>query len=354
MESFHIDLAHHLTHALTDVLRDYEHELRLLDSPLVKDDASRDRCLAYAQRIVTDAAEEIRTGKPVPSRHELAREIGAAHAYSGIHPSESLRAANVLFSTALRSVARRPCPAATAEQATLAALTLHDVLVRALRPAADSYAGVLLSRVRQARFDERRRLSRELHDRIGHGISVAQRNLELYGVYRETEPARAAARLQIAQDLLDETIDRVREVIGDLRVVEPTESLEEATTIFLDLAAGPDLHSHVEVNGDEAWAPVDVTEETFLIIREALRNVVKHADARQVCVRIDIGPDELRACVVDDGRGFDTSDLRHGGTGVLSMRERAAMLGGTLNVTSRPGCGTDIRLWVPLNGAGEG
>jgi signal transduction histidine kinase len=222
------------------------------------------------------------------------------------------------------------------------------VLARALCAVADSYAGMLLNQVHEAHAAERRRLSRELHDRIGYGISVAQRSLELHDVYRDGDPGRAAVRMHTAQQMLGDTIGVVRQIISDLRLVEPVENLEKAIKLFLERAAGPRLSGHVEVNGDEVWASPDVVEEVYLILREALRNVVAHADAASVLVRVDVARGELRACVVDDGCGFDVAAIPHDGTGVLSMRERAALLGATLTLRSRAGRGTRLELLVPL------
>jgi signal transduction histidine kinase len=160
--------------------------------------------------------------------------------------------------------------------------------------------------------------------------------------------------MRSAQQTLGETIEVVRQAISDLRLVEPMESLEKAIKLFLEEATGPNLISHVEVNGDEVWAAPEVIEEVFLIVREGLRNVVAHAHAERVLVRVDVAPDDLRASVVDDGRGFQPSEAGgHGGTGVLSMRERAAMLGGMLTISSRNGQGTRLELLVPLTGGAQ-
>ena len=350
LEPFRPTLADLLREALADILDDYEHELRVLDSPLMKDEGSRSQCLAHARLIIEDTAEEIRNSMPVSGHHGLARDIGATRAASGVHPSESLRGSAILFASTMRRLVSQLHGEHAAEQVTLTAITLNSVIIRALRAAADSYAGMLLNRVHQAHVEERRRLSRELHDRIGHGISVAARSLELHDIYRHTDPDRANARMRSAQQMLGETIDVVRQAISDLRLVEPVESLEKAIKLFLERATGPNLISHVEVNGDEVWAAPEVIEEVFLIIREALRNVVAHAHAERVLVRVDVAPDDLRASVVDDGRGFQPGEAAHGGTGVLSMRERAAMLGGVLTISSHQGQGTRLDLVVPLTG----
>jgi signal transduction histidine kinase len=346
-------LARLLREKSDDILLAYEQELVLADSPLIKDCHTSRQCLAHARQILDNTVETLLdTGDDAPST-ALAADIGASRAAAGIHPGESLRAAGLLSTITVRLVGGQLSGAAGVEALTTLALALNTVVTRALCQAADSYASLLLSRVHQAQVEERRRLSRELHDRIGHGISVAMRNLELYEFYRDTEPVRASARVEAAQQSLGETIEGVRQVISDLRACEPMESLEKAIRQFLESAGAPALTSHVKVNGDDTWVPGAVLEETFLIIREALRNVLAHSGASHVGVQVDIAPGELRAVVCDDGRGFDNTAAARGGTGVLSMRERAALLGGILTLTSAPRRGTTVRL-VVASSAGSG
>ena len=348
-ETFQTTLAELIRESVPAIQVEFEAALLSVDSPLLKDELSRTQVMAHAREIVEKTAQEI-GGPAGGARYSLARDIGATRAVSGVHPNESLRAADLLFGAAVRSMASRFTGPDAARQVTVSSVTLHEVLARALRTAADSYVSVLLNRVHQAQVEERRRISRELHDHIGHGVAIAQRDLELFEIHRESDPERAFNRILNARRGLTDTMEAVRQAISDLRLVEPLESLEKALKLFLEASADPELVRHVEVNGDETWAPPETVEEIFLIIRESLRNTLAHADARQVLVRIDISPDELRATVVDDGRGFDPAVGRRGGTGLLSMRERAALLGGTLGLTSMPGRGTHVDLRVPLTG----
>jgi signal transduction histidine kinase len=355
-ERFQTALPHVIRASVPAVLAEFEAALLATHSPLLQDDLSRTQVLAHAREIVEKAAQEISDPEQQAVHYSLARDIGATRAAAGVHPSESLRASDILFGVVIRRLHAELSGSGgehAAQEVTLAAVTLHEVLARALRAAADSYVGVLLNRVHQAQIEERQRVSRELHDRIGHGIGVAQRDLELYEIYRLKDPDRAFEYVQTALRVLTDTLDVVRQVISDLRLVEPMESLEKAIKLFLDSSAGPDLARHVEVNGDEAWAPIETIAEAFVIIRESLRNTIAHAKAGQVRVRVDIAPDELRALVVDDGQGFDPSSGRPGGTGLLSMRERAALLGGGLTLNSKPGRGTHVELWVPLTGGSQ-
>lgn len=347
-EAFRLALCHLLTSSAPEILRRFEATLASVDSPLLANEVTRTQVLAHAQDIVDKTAQEI-AGRRVPDmRFSLPQEIGASRANSGTHPNESLRAADLLFGVVISHVAERLGGGPSARQVALTAVTLHDVLARSLRLAADSYVRVLLNRVHEAQVEERRRISRELHDRIGHGIGVVQRDLELFEIYRIAEPDRALARIQAARRVLTESLDAVREAINDLRLSEPMENLELALKLFLEESAGPELVRQVEVNGDEAWAPTETIEQVFLIAREALRNTITHAHAEHVSVRIDISPGELWASIVDDGQGVESGHLV--GTGVLSMRERAALLGGSLILRSAPGLGTQVELRVPLNG----
>jgi signal transduction histidine kinase len=346
---FRTDVSNALTAAAPGILDEFESALRSIDSPLLDEAGSRVQVLTQAGGILAEAAEEIGGEDRLETRHSLAWEIGAARAVAQVHPMESLRSADLLFRCAIRCLSRRLRGERGAEQVALAASALHGVLTRSRLVAADSYVSVLLDRVSQAQTDERRRISRDLHDRIGHGIGVAQRDLELFEIYRQTDPDRAMARVVAARRGLVATLDAVRLTISELRRIEPIESLEKALKLFLDSSAGPDLAPLVEVDGDETRVGTETVEEVYLILRESLRNTIAHARARHVRVRVDIGPDELRASTVDDGRGFDPAARRIDGTGLISMRERTALLGGSLTLDSAPGLGTRVEIRVPLD-----
>lgn len=339
-------LADRLRASTDEVVRYYEQSLAAFHSPLLATELARGQALAHARQIVENSAQFI-DGTAEGPAFDLAREIGVERAATGVHPGESLRASYVLFESVMQVMG----PGLSGGDAVVVCLALQRVLTDVLRAAADSYAGVLLSRIHSAHIEERRRISRELHDRIAHGVIVAQRDIEFFELTREHDEPRALQRVQRAKLGLAETVDSVRQIISDLRLVEPLESLEKALKLFLE-SSGTGLVSRIEVNGNEEWASPDVIEEVFLIVREALRNTIAHAGAEHVLVRIDIAPYELRAQVTDDGVGFDPAVGRPGGTGLLSMRERAALLGGRVIMTSHRNRGSSIELTVPLSRGG--
>src|SRR5262249_14363388 len=150
------------------------------------------------------------------------------------------------------------------------ALTLEQSIGVRIREASASYTAFLLNRIQEAQTDERRRIARELHDRIGHGMSVTHRQLELYTLYRDTEPAKASIKVETAQEAILESMRNLRAVASDLYVQEPVSSLEKALLNYLQTAGTPEQTTvRVLVNGDERWAPPDIIDEAFLIAREA-------------------------------------------------------------------------------------
>jgi signal transduction histidine kinase len=94
--------------------------------------------------------------------------------------------------------------------------------------------------------------------------------------------------------------------------------------------------------------PPHVSEQLFVILREGLRNAVSHSGAKRIDVRVRVSTAEVLGYVEDDGRGFAEEDASVGG-GLRSMRERANLVGGTLELSSALGVGTAIKARIPLN-----
>jgi signal transduction histidine kinase len=151
----------------------------------------------------------------------------------------------------------------------------------------------------------------------------------------------------IAREALVEAMRRLRLVASDLRH-DPVTSLEQALSDYLDRIFA-DADVQLVVTGDETWVPAAVLDEAFLIIREALRNALKHGRPQSVLIGVGLTIYELRVRVYDDGRGLECggADSPLAGTGPATMRERAALLGGSLEISSEPGRGTSVELSVP-------
>jgi signal transduction histidine kinase len=333
------------------ILTSYAQRLEALRSPVIGDPGSRAQAMTNAAEIITDVAESVEAAQVrIDDRYKLPTwPIGQAKAENHSSPADPLLAAMALFDLTVTSLTRHvqdnqgllPC-------FIIAIQALNESLSRRIREATDAYTGYLLSRVHRAHIDERHRISRELHDRLGEGLSVGLRQLDLHEIADPQDPLNRTA---IAREALAETMRRLRLVTSDLRE-EPVTSLEKALVHYLDsVAAKPDVR--LRVSGDQTWAPPSVIDEAFLIIREAVHNALKHGAPQLVLIGVDFSSSELCAWINDDGRGFvpaESAGPPFGGTGLASMRERAALIGGQLTIASVPGHGTSVELRASLPG----
>ena len=334
-------LASRLDERAGQLVADYEQRLRAAGSPLLDSPEALDHLLAQARATIGEVTASLRSGQPVSS--EGSRLHGAAGpASTGPHPAELIRAADELFGLLVTAAAdgTRPGPLLPAAQAISSSLSARTGI------AVSGYFGGLLERLHRAREEERRRLARELHDRVSAGLGVAFRQLELSTLASGTDPAAAGEHAVAASRAVVAAMDEIRALTAGLRATGPTGGLAQSLRGYLESAGADGTATAVLVNGDETSIPLLVRDEVFLILREALRNALRHGRPRAVEVRIDIAPNELWASVDDDGDGFDPALAT--GIGIRSMRERASILGGSVRLSSQPGRGTRAELHVPL------
>jgi signal transduction histidine kinase len=214
----------------------------------------------------------------------------------------------------------------------------------------------LLEKVISAQEDERKRIARELHDGPLQAISMVNMRLGLVEEMPATEYARSQSHIGAVREALGTTLGEVRLMIQDLR----PSALDDLglVTAAHDLAASQcdaaGLRLRWEVTGPAHELPPAVETAVFRILQEGVNNAVRHAHAHSVRVAIAFDDGHLCAVVEDDGVGFDPqrSRVSHDGRGVglLGMRERAALLGGSLAITSAFGRGTRLRAEIPIGG----
>jgi signal transduction histidine kinase len=229
-----------------------------------------------------------------------------------------------------------------------AILALNECLACRVGQVPVAHTQQMLTRIYRARLDERRRVARELHDRLGEELSVALRRLELSELIPPDPADPATARASLARKALVQAMEKVRLITTDLRQ-DPVISLEQALRHYPD-AVRADTDMRLQFHGSEHWASAAVIDEAYLIIREAIRNALDHAAPRLVTITVNVDPHCLRALIEDDGRGFTLTPPTSGNAGLASMRERAFLIGGRLHINSIPGRGTQVELIVPLPG----
>jgi signal transduction histidine kinase len=194
---------------------------------------------------------------------------------------------------------------------------------------------------------ERRRLARELHDETGQALTSILLGLKSVETARgEDEVQAAVAELR---ELVAGTLEDVRRLAVELRPkalddfgLEP--ALERLAQGFAEQTG---IAVDVEARLDERL-PGELETVLYRIVQEALTNVVKHAQAERVSIVVRRRGDRVAAVIEDDGRGFTPGEARAGGLGLLGMRERLALVDGTIVIESRPGAGTTLVAEVPL------
>lgn len=199
--------------------------------------------------------------------------------------------------------------------------------------------------------EERNRLARELHDSVSQTLFSVTLTAEAAATLVDRDPGAAKVQIRRLQELARDTSDQMRSLIFELR---PAELRADGLI--------PTLRKHVEVLRRVHHLDVELDveverrfrapaeRELFRIAQEALNNVIKHAQARRVRVRVSFDDNTASMSIADDGVGFDprAAGVRSKRLGLTSMEERAQELGGTMQIVSSPGAGTTLRVEVPL------
>lgn len=203
------------------------------------------------------------------------------------------------------------------------------------------------TRLVTAREEERRRLRRDLHDGLGPTLASLTFKIDAARNLLTQESARADRLLEEVRKQTQETLAQIRRLVYDLR----PPALDELGLLsaLRELAASyqrQGIHILVEVPSNLPALPAAVEVAAYRIAREALTNVVHHAEAEQCLLRLGLHESVLTLQISDDGKGID--DDHRIGVGWLSMRERAVELGGTCSITRGSSGGTTVQASFPL------
>jgi signal transduction histidine kinase len=225
----------------------------------------------------------------------------------------------------------------------------------------DKAAQIERTRARDARAAvtaERMRVARELHDAVAHNISVIAIQAAGADGVAERDPARAAECAALIESVGREAIVELRRLSGlpDAGRTAPPPSLARVDALAQRVRDGG-LPVEVRVEGEPARLAAGVDLAAFRIVQEALANASKHAGAARAWVTVRYEQRAVELEIGDDGRGPNGSRAGRqdsavaGGHGLVGMRERAALYGGTLDAGRRPGGGFAVRARLPLGGA---
>jgi signal transduction histidine kinase len=195
---------------------------------------------------------------------------------------------------------------------------------------------------------ERQRLARELHDETGQALTSILLGLKAVENAESADATRRAA--SELRELVVATLQDVRRLAVELRPKALDDfglaaALERLVQTFSE-ATGIAVQLQASLRDERLPSEVETT--LYRIVQESLTNVVKHAGARNVSIVVMRRDGAATAIVEDDGEGFDPTDVRDGGIGLIGMRERIALLDGRLEIESSPSAGTTVVAEVPL------
>jgi len=211
-----------------------------------------------------------------------------------------------------------------------------------------------IKQITRAQEDERLRISRELHDDTAQVLASLSRSLGSLLSKEKELPKSTIKNLKKLHDMADSALEGVRRFSQDLRpsILDDLGLVPALEWLITDLEKQYGMATNVSITGNQRQLPPEKELTVFRIAQEALSNVKRHSRASAVKMTIDFSDDAMTLIASDNGQGFSmperASDLvLSGKLGVLGMRERARLIGGTLIVQSEAGAGTTVTLRIP-------
>lgn len=227
----------------------------------------------------------------------------------------------------------------------LAALHLREQQARAELAEANGRLRELSAQAEElATMRERTRVARDIHDGLGHHLTVVGMQVQAARAVLSSDPARADGLLIQAEDQARQALTSVRESVAALRDARPVMRLSDRLRSLASQSSSAGLSTSVEVEGPERRLDSDVQEALYRAAQEGLTNIHKHANAHAAVVRLVYAHTSVSLEVRDDGCGLEGNG---GGFGLVGIRERVDRLGGSLTVESTPGTGVAVRVEVP-------
>jgi hypothetical protein len=208
----------------------------------------------------------------------------------------------------------------------------------------------LAAHVESVREQERVRIAREIHDELGQSLTCMGMDLAFLDKHIDPEDREVAARVAALVELVKDTIRCVRRISSELRpsILDDLGLGAAIEWLAHDFETRTHITCKVEVPEDLSL-PFDRATPLFRICQEALTNVTRHASATQVDIRLTCTDTRINLAIHDNGRGITDEEIqRHGSLGLLGMKERVSILGGTLDVVGKPGEGTTLAVQIPV------
>ena len=206
----------------------------------------------------------------------------------------------------------------------------------------------------KAQEEERKRLSREIHDGPAQSLANVVLRMEFCEKLMDVDPDKVRDELKELKKTVKNNLQDVRKIIFDLRpmALDDLGVVPALKRYIEDFKDKNNINIQTSFRGREIRFEPALEIALFRLIQEALNNVVKHARASEVKVSVDVNDNMVKAVVEDDGVGFILAKALNNYTGkkfgLISMRERADLLGGDMNIETKSGQGTKIMFVIPV------
>lgn len=202
----------------------------------------------------------------------------------------------------------------------------------------------------EAQEEERRRLSREMHDGPAQALAnILIRSEIIERIYQKGDVDHALKEMRDIRKLIRDSLYEVRKIIYDLRPMA-LDDLGLIPTIKKYISTLEAQHNNIRFIYKGSPERLDTKYEValFRLIQESIQNAIKHANATEILVKIELLKDRVTAVVVDDGNGFDPKERRDKSFGLMGMHERVEILEGKLKVSSSKEAGTKVIIVIPI------
>ncbi|WP_226682058.1 sensor histidine kinase [Sutcliffiella horikoshii] len=208
-------------------------------------------------------------------------------------------------------------------------------------------------KIMEAQEEERRRLSREIHDGPAQMLAnVMMRSDLIDRTFRERGPGEALSEIRSLKVMVRSALYEVRRIIYDLRPMA-LDDLGLVPTLKKYISTIEDYHNgypQIEFMnlGVEHRISSNLEVAVFRLVQESLTNAIKHAAASSIYVKLEVKPTHIIVIVKDDGVGFDTTEKKEKSFGLIGMRERVELISGEMDIQSSSGKGTTVFIKIPL------
>ncbi len=221
--------------------------------------------------------------------------------------------------------------------------------------AAEADLRSLSVQIRTAQEEERKYLSRELHDQVGQLLTGLRMELTAAARLNSPNESEISARLARAKGTVEQTLGIVRDIAMLLRpsMLDDLGLTPALNWLVKDLSRSSGLDIRSEIDSSVDHLPEAHCTCLYRVVQEALTNAIRHSGAAAVELKVAAEDGWVRATITDNGKGFEAGQGRRKGLGLLGMEERVRELGGTLEVTSAPGRGATLEVRLPRPPQGD-